>query len=382
MITKRICVVITARPSYARIYTAMEALQRRQDIELKVVVSASMVLERFGNAANLVEQDGFEVSHRVFCMLEGGNLITSAKSTGLSILELTNVFQEMRPDAVITIADRFETLATATAASYLNIPLIHIQGGEVSGNIDNKVRNAITKLADLHLVSNTAARQRVIDMGEKPEQVHITGCPSVDLAARIAADSDFEYDIFERYKGVGAVFDLPPQRYFVVLQHPVTTEPEASQRQVEETLHAVRSLGAPTLWFWPNIDAGSDGFSHGIRAFREKYSLGNTHFFKHLPADDFLRLVSRSAAIVGNSSVGIRECAFLGVPAINIGDRQQGRDRGANVIDISYDRTAILNTMTDCLNGERPVTDPIYGSGDAGKRIAEVVGTAPLELKR
>lgn len=379
---RTICVVITARPSYARIYTALEAMQKRDDIDLKVVVSASMVLDRFGKAGRLVEQDGFEVSHSIYCMLEGGNLVTSAKSTGLSIMELANVFQEMRPDGVITIADRFETLATAIAASYLNIPLIHIQGGEITGNIDNKVRNAITKLADLHLVSNEQARQRVVAMGEIPDSVHATGCPSVDLAVRIANEPKSRVDVFGRYKGVGATFDLPHHRYFVVLQHPVTTEPAAAQSQVEETLHAAKDLGAPTLWFWPNIDAGSDGFSHGIRAFREAHELENIHFFKHVPSEDFLRLLLGSAGIVGNSSAGIRECAFLGVPAINIGDRQKDRDRGANVIDIDHERSAIVEAMKRCLNGTRPPQDPIYGSGDAGERIAELVASAPLTFKK
>ena len=381
MSKRKICVVITARPSYARFRTAMAAIAGHPDLELQIVTAASAILERFGYPDRVIEADGFKIDYKLHTMLEGGNLITSAKSTGLGIIELASVFQALQPDAVVTIADRFETLSTAVAASYMNIPLIHIQGGEITGNIDNKVRHAITKLSDLHLVASNPARERVIAMGEAPDKVHITGCPSIDIARQVVEDPEIKVDIFAAYKGVGPRIDWH-RPYLVVLQHPVTTETESALQQIEETLHAVHDSGLPTLWFWPNIDAGSDVVSHGIRAFRERYNPANIHFFKNMPPEDFLRLLYHSLAIVGNSSVGIRECAYLGVPAINIGSRQQGRDRGRNVIDIGYDRRQIMQTIQSLQNQPRPPSDFIYGDGHAGRKIAEILAQAPLSYSK
>ncbi|BCX88987.1 bifunctional UDP-N-acetylglucosamine 2-epimerase/N-acetylmannosamine kinase [Methylomarinovum tepidoasis] len=378
---RKICVVITARPSYARIRTAMEAIREHPKLELQVITAASAILERFGFPDRVIEAEGFSIDYKLHTMLEGGNLVTAAKSTGLGIIELTSAFQALAPDAVVTIADRFETLSTAVAAAYMNIPLVHIQGGEITGNIDNKVRHAITKLADLHLVASEPARRRVIAMGEEPATVHVTGCPSIDLAARILRDPEIKVDLFAAYKGVGPTFDWH-QPYLVVLQHPVTTEPEAAGFQAEETLHAVHQSGIPTFWFWPNIDAGSDATSHAIRAFRERYRPQNIHFFKNLPPDDFLRLVYHSLAIVGNSSVGIRECAFLGVPAVNIGKRQQNRDRAPNVIDIDHDRRQILAAIETVKRQPRPQPSHLYGDGRAGERIADLLATEPLHYEK
>ena len=374
---RKICVVVTARPSYARIRSAMRAIADHPLLELQLVTAATAILDRFGNVAKVMEADGFHVTRRVHTILEGGNRIAQAKSTGLGLIEMTSVFDELLPDAVVTIADRFETMATAVAASYMNIPLVHIQGGEITGSIDNKVRFAITKMADLHLVSTAQARSRVIATGENPQAVQVTGCPSIDIAADVLRNPALPPDLFARYKGVGGEPDLG-QGYLVVLQHPVTTEDDEALFQVEETLHAVHALGIPTLWFWPNVDAGSDVTSHGIRLFREKHRAPQIHFFKNLPPEDFLRLALGSIAIVGNSSVGIRECAYLGVPAVNIGSRQRGRDRGANVIDVAHDRRAIAAAIVKARTSPRPPSDPVYGDGRAGERIAEAIARAPL----
>jgi UDP-hydrolysing UDP-N-acetyl-D-glucosamine 2-epimerase len=378
---RKICVAITARPSYSRIRSALAAIREHPELELQLLVTASALLDRYGNAARVIEQEGFRIDRRVYMILEGENLVTSAKSTGIGMAEIATVFDDLKPDAVVTVADRFETMATAVAAAYMNIPLIHVQGGEITGSIDEKVRHAITKLADLHLVSNEKARERVIRMGERPESVIVTGCPSIDVAKAAAERPEIRYDLFEKFGGVGQRFDLSGG-YVVVLQHPVTTEYGDARRQVGETLHAIDGLGLPTLWFWPNVDAGSDGTSAAIRAYREAHTLPHVHFFKNLPPEDFLRVLMNATCIVGNSSVAIRECAYLGVPAVNIGTRQDGRDRGRNVIDVPYDRNAIKQAVLRHLNSPRPAPDPIYGSGDAGKRIAEAIATAKLTIEK
>lgn len=378
---RKICVVVTARPSYSRIQTALRAIHQHPDLELQLVVAASALLDRYGNAIRTIERDGFPISARVYMVLEGENLVTSAKSTGLGLVELATVFDNLKPDAVVTIADRYETLATAVAASYMNIPVVHVQGGEVTGSIDEKVRHAVTKLSNLHLVSTQQAAERVRRLGEDPSHVVITGCPSIDIADAVAKNPAMTFDPFERYGGVGPKADLS-SGYLVVMQHPVTTEYDEARQQVDETLYAVKDSDLPVLWFWPNVDAGSDGTSKGIRVFRERENPQNFHLFRNMAPDDFLRLLCGAAAIVGNSSVAIRECSYLGVPAVNVGTRQLGRERGRNVIDVRHDRQEIRAAVDSHRNGKRPERDLLYGDGKAGARIADVLATADLTVEK
>ncbi len=378
---RKICVVVTARPSYSRIKTALRAIQEHPELELQLVVAASALLDRYGTAVNYIEKDGFKIDARVYMVLEGENPASMAKTTGLGMLELATVFDNLRPDVVVTVADRFETLATAVAAAYMNIPVAHIQGGEVTGSIDEKVRHAVTKLADLHLVSTQEAGKRVERMGEEDKKVYVTGCPSIDLAAEIADDPALNFNPFERYGGVGGLHELT-NGYLVVMQHPVTTEHEQARQHVLETLEAVHEMNMPTLWFWPNVDAGSDGTSNGIRSFREKYRPENLHFFKNMEPTDFLRLLYSSKCLIGNSSVGIRECSYLGVPVVNIGTRQVGRERGENVFDVGYCRTEILAAMRTQTGKGKFVQDKLYGDGRAGARISQVLADAPLEIEK
>ena len=379
--TRKVCVAITARPSYSRIRSALQAMRDHPGIELQLVVAASALLDRYGSADQVIEREGFRIDRRVYMIVEGENLVTSAKSTGFGLAEMATVLDNLAPDVVVSVADRFETMATAVAAAYMNLPLVHIQGGEITGSIDEKVRHAVTKLADLHFVASEKAAERVIRMGERPDAVFVTGCPSIDVAKAAIANPEIDVDVFDAYGGVGARLDLS-KGYIVVLQHPVTTEYGLSRAHVEETLHAVAECGLPALWFWPNVDAGSDGTSGGIRAFRETHALPNVHFFKNLPPEDFLRLLYASRCIVGNSSVAIRECAYMGVPAVNIGSRQQGRDRGRNVVDVDYDRGAILAAIRrNVANGRLP-SDSLYGEGDAGGRIADLIARVPLSIEK
>jgi UDP-hydrolysing UDP-N-acetyl-D-glucosamine 2-epimerase len=378
---RKICVVVTARPSYSRIRTALTAIAAHPDLELQLVVAASALLDRYGNAVQAIERDGFAIAARVYMVVEGENLVTSAKSTGLGLVELATVFDNLKPDAVVTIADRYETLANAVAASYMNIPVVHVQGGEVTGSIDEKVRHAVTKLSNLHLVSTKLAAERVIRLGEEPRSVVITGCPSIDIAAEVAARPALDFDPFEKYGGVGPKADLS-RGYLVVMQHPVTTEYEGARQQIDETLYAVKDVGLPVLWFWPNVDAGSDGTSKGIRVFRENENPKNFHLFRNMFPEDFLRLLVHATAIVGNSSVAIRECSYLGVPAVNIGSRQLGRERGNNVIDVDHDRAAIAGAIREHMRRGRAPTDHLYGDGAAGQRIADCLATVELTIEK
>lgn len=381
MSRRKVCVVVTARPSYSRVKTALAAIQRDPDLELQLVVAASALLDRYGSAVHYMQRDGFDIAARVYSVLEGQTPTAMAKTTGIGLLELATVFDNLRPDVVVTVADRYETLSTAVAAAYMNLPVAHIQGGEITGSIDEKVRHAVTKLADLHLVSTDKARERVIRMGEEPSSVFVTGCPSIDIAAEILRDPGLDFDIFGRYGGVGPRFDLSGG-YVVVMQHPVTTEYEQARQHVEETLEVIDGLGLPALWFWPNVDAGADGTSSGIRTFREQRDPQQMHFFKNMAPGDFLKLLYNSRCLIGNSSVGIRECSFLGVPVVNIGSRQAGRDRGANVVDVDYDRAAIAAAVEDRVSRGRLPQDQLYGDGLAGERIADRLRESDLRIEK
>lgn len=376
---RRVCVVITARPSYSRIKTALQAISEHPGLELQLVVAASALLERYGSAVNYIEKDGFKIIAKVFNVLEGENLTAAAKTTGIGILELSTVFDNLSPDIVLTIADRFETMATAISASYMNIPLAHVQGGEVTGNIDEKVRHAITKLADFHFVASEGAKERLIRMGEDPSYVFNTGCPSIDLAAQVNENPELDYSLFKKYKGVGREFDLS-DGYLVIMQHPVTTEYKESRKHIEMTLEVIHELNLPTLWFWPNVDAGADGTSTGIRSFREKNEIQNIHFIKNMEPLDFLRLIKNSKCLIGNSSVGIRESAYLGVPVVNIGSRQNKRDRGHNVMDVCYNKEEIKNAINFQLNHKHYAKDMLYGGGNAGHKIADLLFSTPLRF--
>lgn len=369
---RKICVVITARPSYSRIKTALEAINTCNKLELQLVVAASALLDRYGAAVNIIENDGFNVNAKVYNVLEGENLTSMAKTTGIGVIELSTVFDNIKPDFVVTIADRFETIATAISAAYMNIPLVHIQGGEVTGNIDEKVRHAISKLSDFHFVSSERAKERLIKMGEEPYSIYNTGCPSIDLASKILNNPEIDFNPFTKYGGVGKIFDIEKD-YIVVMQHPVTNEYNLSKRQIEITLDAVKKINLPTFWFWPNIDAGADGTSKGLRSYREKYKLDNIHFFKNMEPNDFLRLLFNSKLLIGNSSVGIRECSFLGVPVVNIGSRQNGRDRANNVLDVDYCSKEIVEAAYFWLSNSKPASSNLYGNGKAGTKIADLL---------
>ena len=378
---RKVAVVITARPSYARIKTVLEAIVEHPELELQLVIAASALLERYGSVIDVIRADGFKPDALVYMVVEGENPVTTAKSTGLGIVELATIFDNLKPDVVISVADRYETIATAIAASYLNLPVAHVQGGEVTGSIDEKVRHAVTKLSNLHFVSNAEASRRVIAMGEDPAKVFITGCPSVDLARRVTESNDWQgFDPF-RHLGVGAHFDTRAG-YLVVMQHPVTTEYQDSLHQVEETLAAIEALAQPTFWFWPNVDAGSDRISKGIRRFRETREAPYLYFLKNIPPEDFLRLLLGAKCLVGNSSVGIRESSYLGVPVVNIGNRQAGRDRGPNVIDVGYDREAIGAAIGQHLARGRQRCNHLYGDGFAGRKIADLLSRAPLDIDK
>lgn len=354
----RVCVVLTARASWAKLQTVCAAL--RQTTDLQIVCAASAVLERYGNVSAVLEAQGFTIAERVYSVYEGANLVTSAKETGALFTALTDTYMRLRPDVVMVCADRHEILAAAGAAKYLHIPLAHLQGGETSGSVDNSVRDAVTQLSDYHFVCTERAKFRVVSLTGDFEHVWNFGCGSIDLAREALSDPPVTAD---ELGGAGAPIDLS-RPFVVLLQHPVTSEADEAGTQMAVTLEA---MTAPTICFWPGEDAGAEAMSKQIRL------RPWLHTVRSLPPRRFLKLVTQAACLVGNSSAGIREASYLGVPVVNIGTRQHGRQRGPNVIDVPHEGAAIASAVhRQMAHGPYP-SSTLYGSGDAGPQIASAI---------
>jgi len=376
---RKICVVVASRANYGRVKYVMKAIKEHPDLELQLVVGASIMLDKAGKALDVIYGDGFTPLRKVYYVVEGDQLETTAKSTGLGIIELSTVFRDLAPDVVITVADRFETMATAIAASYLNIPLAHIQGGEITGNIDELVRHAITKLSHYHFPATELSKERLLKMGEEPWRVMKSGCPSIDTL--VHQDLSISNARMTQYSGTGNQIDFS-QPYILVLQHPVTTTPEEGRKQIEETLYALKERPEQKLVMWPNIDAGSDKVSKGIRIFNNKHKELNYGYYKNFSPEDYNAVLNNAVCAVGNSSSFIREGSFLGTPAVEIGDRQEGREIGKNVIRCGYKKDEILQSVDYQIQHGRYESENIFGDGTAGVSIANYLATVNLDINK
>jgi UDP-hydrolysing UDP-N-acetyl-D-glucosamine 2-epimerase len=379
---RKVCVVVNSRANYGRIKSFLRAAMDHPGLELQLIVGASALLYRFGSAIDIIRGDGFEPQAIVHSVVDGETPVTMAKSVGLGTIELATHFEALKPHVVLTVADRFETIATAIAESYMNIPVAHTQGGEVTGSIDENVRHAITKLSHIHFPATERAREFLLRMGERPDTIHVTGCPSIDVL--VENDLALPKDIFARNKGVGADLDVS-KPYVMVLQHPVTTEYGEGLAQIEATLKAVDRLGRQgmqVIWLWPNADAGSDDVAKGLRVFRENNDPDYLHLYRNFSPEDYARLLNNAVCMIGNSSSGLREAAYLGTPSVNIGSRQRGRDRGHNVIDAPHNADAIYRAIERQIAHGRYPRSLMFGDGSSGKRIADILATAPLQLEK
>lgn len=379
---RKVSVVVGSRANYSSIKSVMSALKANPSTQLQTIAMASALLSRYGSVIDLIKDDGFKIDEEVFIQLEGENLITNTKSTGIGIIELASSFKRLQPDVVVTVGDRFETMATTIAAAYMNIPLAHTMGGEVTGNIDESIRHAVTKFANLHFPSNKQARDRIIKLGEDPNTVFNTGCPRIDLVAEFLAVENFDLQKDIDKYGVGAKLDMN-DNYLIVSQHPVTTEYEQGRSQIIKTLEAVKRSGKQALVLWPNADAGSESLSTGIRVFREQNPDCKFRYIKNLPVASYVHLMKRACCLVGNSSSGIREGAYIGTPVVNIGSRQQNRQRGSNVVDCEYDTEEILRCIEQQSTKFGTLqSEPIYGSGTSGVEIAKILASANLDHQK
>jgi len=376
---RKVCVVVASRANLARITTVLEAVRDHPALELQVIAAASALLERFGSAVDVLEEAGFRPDARIRLIVEGQTPATMAKSTGLGLLELPTAFEMLEPDVVVTVADRFETIATAIAAAYMNIPVAHTQGGELSGSIDESVRHAVTKLSHIHFPATELSARRIIAMGEDPRYVFNVGCPSIDLAARTRPGTRIE--VLGQHRGEGSPMD-PSRPFLLVMQHAVTTEYGQAADQINATLQAISAIGMQALVFWPNVDAGSYEVSQGIREFREQGLAERCQFFRNLPAEDFTSLMIHCACMIGNSSAALREGAYLGTPAVSVGTRQQDRECAANVVFTAHDPLEIADAVRAQIARGRYERSELFGDGTAGRAIAGLLATVQAPIQK
>lgn len=376
---KKISIVITNRANYARIkYFLLEA-NKSKKLKIQIILSGSSLVYKFGELENDLKKDGLKISSKAFFLLEGGTEIIQAKSTGLGIIELSSVFKKLKPDLVLTVGDRYETLATAVSATFMNIPLAHIQGGEVSGNLDENVRHAITKLSHYHFATTAKSRNRLLKLGEETKRVFLTGCPSMDLINKKNEKVDKNFG--KRIYGTGKILE-PKNPYIVAVNHPLSTSKNINLRNAKIFLNSLLKRNEQVVLFWPNSDAGNDILSKVIRSYRETKKMSNFSFIINISPEDYIKLLANASCLVGNSSSFIREGSQLGIPAVIVGDRQNNRELGDNVIRSNFDVETISKMINKQIQKKKFKKQKIYGDGNAGKKICKILEVTDFNINK
>jgi UDP-hydrolysing UDP-N-acetyl-D-glucosamine 2-epimerase len=370
---RTIAVVTTSRADYSHLYWPLKDLAVHPEVDLKLIVLAAHLSPEFGNTVSEIERDGFPIASRIECLLSSDSDVGMAKTLGLAILGLTDALAQIRPDLLLLIADRYEMLAPSSVALTLRIPIAHIEGGEISeGAIDDAVRNALTKMAHIHFTSTDTARARVISMGEDPWRVHRAGAPSLD---HIRRSKLLTRDELQQALDLPLIEDIT-----VVAYHPVTLFKDTTA-EADVVFTALEFLPGQIIFCYPNADAGSHELMARIRDFCAGHS--NAHLFVNVPAITYWSLLREASALLGNSSSGIMEAASFGLPVINVGMRQQGRERGINILDaeatVGSIRAQLSLSRQPAFRESLRSMDNIYGDGHAAERIVAVLTTTPLE---
>jgi UDP-hydrolysing UDP-N-acetyl-D-glucosamine 2-epimerase len=371
-------VILVDRANYGRLKPVMNEISVHPHLDMQVVAAGTMVLERFDLPVNVVIKDGFTVDGYIYIELEGSTPATMAKSVGFAIMEFASEFQRLKPDVVLLIGDRYVALAAAVAAAFMNIPIAHIQGGEVSGSIDESTRHAISKYAQFHFPSTHRSAEFLRRMGERPDTILGIGCPSSDIARTL--DRTLEPSIVN---GVGGGAQIDVYRpYLLVVFHPTTTEYGGERQQIEEMLAAIDELSEQTVLLWPNIDAGSDHISKAIRVFRNGRRPSWLRTLINLTPENYLKVLASAACAVGNSSSFVRDAGYFGTPVVLVGNRQQGREVDVHVTHVVPLKDQIVHAAREQLAHGRYAPSVLYGDGYVSGRLADSLASAPLYVQK
>lgn len=379
---RKICVAIFSRANYGSIKKVLEELKKNKNIHLQILTGGSANIEKYGLTSKIIKKDNFKIDEEIYFFVDGDKPVTMVKTTALGMIETSTALQRLKPDIVLTIGDRYETMATVISASYMNIPIAHTMGGEISGTIDESIRHAITKFSHIHFPATVKSKKNIVNMGEDKKNIFQVGCPRIDLVKECLNKKikNFDHAVFKN--GVGEKFDLN-KKFITVMQYPVTTEYEKSEFQIEETLKAVSKINLPKLFFWPNPDAGTDKISGTIRRWREQKKIRNTWFIKNLEHDLFFHILNKTECLIGNSSAAIREGSFIGVPSVSIGTRQNDRERGKNVVNAKYDHNEIYAKIIFQLKSKKSkLKSNLYGNGNAAKKISKILEKIQVKIQK
>jgi len=372
---RRVLVLTGTRAEYGLLKSSMAAIRAHDGLTLQVVATGMHLSPRHGMTVEDIRADGFAVDRTVLMQVEGDTGRAMAKSLGLGTAGLAEAFESLDPDVVLLLGDRDEALAGALAAAHTNVPVAHVHGGDAmhGATIDDSIRHAITKFAHLHFPASERSAERIRRMGEEPWRVTTVGAPGLD---------DVLVGEYEDPDAVPERYDIDPDRPLVlVVQHPVTTEPERAGEQMTATLDAVTSVGATAVVVYPNADAGGDRM---IDAIESRESDGPVRTFRSLPRGEYLGLMAAADAMVGNSSSGIIEAPSFDLPVVDIRPRQTGRQRSTNVIGVANDTEAIRTATERCLTDESvrqeaEAADNPYDHGGAGAQIAERLASVTID---
>ena len=382
---KKICVMIGSRANYSSIKSFLILCKRSRNFKLQIVLFSSAILHRFGDLSKILKKDGLKVNFKINTHIEGENLNTMVKSTGLGLMHIPEILEILKPNMVLTVGDRYETLATTISSSFMNIPLIHTMGGEITGTIDEKIRHATTKFADIHFPASSDAKKRLIRLGENPKKIFNVGCPRIDLVKNVLSKKT-NLNSINSYlvkNGVGDKIDVR-DKFCIVSYHPVTTEFSNKDKNISNVLETLNSIQMNTIVLWPNSDAGAEKIAQEIREFREKNKkLKKFKFLISLPTEIYIQLLNLTSCLVGNSSSGIREGSYIGTPVVDIGTRQSNRERGQNVIHVkSNDKKNLKKSILFQTKKKKYKTQNIYGSGKAAKKMIKILSRLDLETKK
>ncbi len=379
---KKVCVAIFSRANYGSIKKVLEQLKKSKRIDLQILSGGSANIEKYGQVSELIKKDNFKIDEEIYFLVDGDKPITMAKTAGLGTVEVSTALERLKPDIVLTVGDRYETLSTVIAAAYMNIPIAHTMGGEVTGTIDESIRHAITKFSHIHFPANKKAKKNIINMGEDPRYVFNVGCPRIDLVKYSLQKKIKNLDNLFFKNGVGKRFDLKKD-FITVMQYPVTTEYGQNYKNMREILKAVSKINCPKLIFWPNSDAGSEEISGAIREYREKKLINDAWFVKNLNHELFFYVLNNTKCLVGNTSAAIREGSYIGVPSVSVGTRQNGRERSKNVINSKPYTNEIYKKIIEQMKvNKKNSKSKMYGDGYASKRIVKILENVNVKIQK